>query len=113
MEYVIPNTAKGLVALTAIWTIVLYIIAVVLLILCIITFIRFCKVLGRVQDFFDEFRDNGLSFSQVMYSNAVNLKKIAEYTDDIAKETEGLKVVTEAIGREDMSVYDDYQEECD
>jgi hypothetical protein len=85
------------------------VIVLTLIILCIITLVRLCKVLGKIQGFFEELEANGATLAQVTYAKAVSLKTIAETTDDIADETEGLKVVTEAIGYEDMSVYENYK----
>lgn len=96
-----------------IWIIICLAIALTLIVLCIVTLIRLCKVLGKIQGFFEELEANGATLAQVTYAKAVSLKTIAETTDDIADETEGLKVVTEAIGCEDMSVYEDYKKGCD
>lgn len=103
------NSLNAAYGLSAILTIIIWVIGIAFLILCIVTLIRFCKVLGRAQSFFDELSDNNLSLAQIVYSDATNLKKIADYADDIADEVEGVKVVTEAIGYEDMSIYEDYK----
>ncbi len=107
------DSLKAAYGLSAIWSIIYVVIIIAFLILCIVTLIRLCKVLGRAQSFFDELRDNNLSLAQIVYSDATNLKKIAESADDIADEVEGVKVVTEAIGYEDMDIYEEYKKERD
>lgn len=88
------------------------VIFLVLIIICIITLVRLCKVLGKVQGFFEELEANGTTLAQVTYAKAVSLKTIAETSNDIADEIEGVKVVTEAIGYEDMSIYEEYKKGC-
>lgn len=104
------NAAAGL---SVILVIVGWVIALILVILLWITLVRLCKVLGSIQNFFDELRDNNLSLAQIAYANATNIKTIAEDAGDIATEVEGVKVVTEVIGYEDMDIYEDYKKERD
>lgn len=85
------------------------IITVVFMVICILTLVRLCKVLGKVQGFFEEIESNGLTLAQIEYAKAMSIKTIAETSDDIADEIEGIKVATEAIGYEDMDIYERYK----
>lgn len=105
------NSLNAAAGLSLILVIAAWVIVLILVVLLWITLVRLCKVLGSIQNFFDELHNNNLSLAQIAYANATNLKTVAESAGDIATEVEGVKVVTEAIGYEDMDVYEDYKKE--
>ena len=75
--------------------------------------VELSKAMMNINKVFDDLHKNNLSLAQLLYANSLNLKTIAENSAEMTDELEGLRVVTEAIGYEDMDVYEDYKKERD
>ena len=84
---------------------------VIIPIAMLILAVEVSKAMMNINKVFEDLHKNNLSLAQLLYANSLNLKTMAENSAEMTDELEGLKVVTEAIGYEDMDIYEDFKKE--